>query len=56
MHLVVWVLCFLRLLCGTFSPNTKEPKLLTSDNFTDKIWLISMNIGAYLCNWIVGEF
>ena len=55
MHLVVWVLYFLRLLRGAFSPNN-EPKLSCSDNFTDKIWPISMNIGAYLCEWIVGGF
>ena len=34
------------------APNTNEPKLSS----TDKIWLFSMNIGAYLYEWIVGEF
>ena len=56
MHLMVWVLYFLRLICGAFSPNANEPKLSSSDKFTDKILLISVNIGAYLCEWIVGEF
>ena len=53
MHLVVCVLYFLRLLRGAFSPNTNEP-LSCSDNFTDKIWLISIILGhAYVKGLLV---